>query len=130
MPDKTLYMEEILSTSMVGIRPRSRWSNRDDSSYLEKRDDHELYSIKSRSLKSNKKNRKNGSNYSITKKYAGSKIFLISQLFGISFLIIFFSGLNNSSSDFTSLSFIGINWKSGSGVLILLLSVGLMYFFL
>ncbi|MAK40590.1 MAG: hypothetical protein CL993_02550 [Euryarchaeota archaeon] len=112
---------------MVGIRPRSRWSNRDDSSYKVDRDDSELPSKLFSSKKSNTQNNKFKTNYSTTKKFAGSKLFLISQLSGVTFLVIFFSGLNNTSPDFTYISFFGIKWKSGSDVLILLISVGMIY---
>ena len=112
---------------MVGIGPRSRWSNRDDSSYKHNSDGSELLPDKFRSKKSNTKKMGYNSNYSSTKKYAGSKLFLISQLSGISFLIIFFSGLNNTSPDFSNISLWGLNWKSSSYVLILLFSVGLVY---
>ena len=89
---------------MVGIGPRSRWSNRDDSSYKDNSDGTELLSDKFRTKKSNSKKMRYNSNYSSTKKYAGSKLYLISQLSGISFLIIFFSGLNNTSPDFSNIS--------------------------
>ena len=112
---------------MVGIRPRSRWTNRDDSSYKENSDGTESLSESFRGKKSNSKKMRFNSNYSTTKKYAGSKLYLISQIFGISFLIIFFSGLNNTSPNFANISLLGMNWKSSSNVLILLISVGLIY---